>query len=107
MVISLDIDRDSLTGLGRWVSGEDVVEGIREDVQNKFGADKLRNFDNGQRMSLLVCFVNCVSEPGKLRFIEERRSALDGRQLQSIMKFFHLFPDRTLVDIEEGADRGT
>jgi hypothetical protein len=103
---SLDLGQDSLTGLDRWLSREDVVEGIREDVQTKFGADKLHNFDNGQRMSLLVCLVTFLSEPGKFGFIEERKSAPDGRRLQSIMKFFHLFPDRALVDIEEGADRG-
>jgi hypothetical protein len=40
---SLDVDRDGLTGPDRWVSGEDVVEGIREDIQTKFGADELRN----------------------------------------------------------------
>jgi hypothetical protein len=68
-----------------------VVEGIREDVQTKFGADKLRNFHNGQKMPLLVCFVNFMSEPGMLGLIEERRSAPDGRQFQSIMKFFTCF----------------
>jgi hypothetical protein len=28
--MALDVDRDLLTGLDRWVSGEDVVKGIRE-----------------------------------------------------------------------------
>jgi hypothetical protein len=100
---SLDVDRDRPTGLDRWVSGEDVIEGIREDVQAKFGADKLRQWTKDVIARMLRKF---VSEPGKLGFVEERRSVPDGRQLQSIMKFFHLFPDRALVDIGEGADRG-
>jgi hypothetical protein len=38
-------------------------------------------------------------------FIEEGRSADDGGQLHSIAKFFHVLPDRTLVDSEQGSDQ--